>query len=180
MNRSFYAGLVASVLTLGVTLSAHAKLTAQGSSSVEFKATGPAGLSIVGTSSEVRASDTADSVVIVVPLAKLDTGIELRNKHMREKYLDTANFPNAELTVSKSSLGYPNVGSGEATGQLKLHGTTKSVKFKYDAKKSGSSAAVSGTVRINMKDFGIEQPSYMGLTVKPEVDIAVKFNAVDQ
>ena len=147
---------------------------------MEFKATGPAGLSITGTSSEVRASDTADSVVIVVPLTKLDTGIELRNKHMREKYLETGKFPNAELVVSKSALKYPSVGSGEVTGQLKLHGETKPVKVKYDAKKSGNGYAVAGSFRINIKDFGIEQPSYMGLTVKPEVDIAVKFSAADQ
>src|SRR5688500_9855246 len=180
MNRSFYVGLVASALTLGVTLSAHAKLTAQGGSSVEFKATGPAGLSIVGTSSEVRASDNADSVIIVVPLTRLDTGIELRNKHMREKYLETGKFPNAELVVSKSAIKYPEVGSGETTGQLKLHGQTKSVRVKYEAKKSGAGYAVAGSFRINIKDFGIEQPSYMGLSVKPEVDVAVKFNAADQ
>jgi hypothetical protein len=46
MNRSVYAGLIASTLTLGITLSAHAKLTAQGGSSVEFKATGHMGLSV--------------------------------------------------------------------------------------------------------------------------------------
>ena len=177
MNRSLYIGLVASALTL--TVSAHAKLSTQGASSVEFKASGPAGMSIVGTSSDVRASDTADSVVIVVPLTKLDTGIELRNKHKREKYLETGKFPNAELVVSKSALKYPNVSGGEVTGQLKLHGETKAVKVKYEAKRSGNAFAVAGSFRINIKDFGIEQPSYMGLSVKPEVDVAVKFNALD-
>jgi polyisoprenoid-binding protein YceI len=178
MNRFLYAGLVASALTLAV--SAHAKLTTQGASSVEFKASGPAGLSIVGTSAEVRASDTADSVAIVVPLTKLDTGIELRNKHMREKYLETGKYPNAELVVAKSAIKYPEVGSGEATGQLKLHGQTRSVRVKYEAKRSGGGLAVAGSFRINIKDFGIEQPSYMGLSVKPEVDVAVKFSSIDQ
>ncbi|NUQ73081.1 MAG: YceI family protein [Polyangiaceae bacterium] len=178
MNRFLYAGLIASTLTVAV--SAHARLATQGQSSVEFKAAGPAGLSIVGTSSEVRASETADSVVIVVPLAKLDTGIELRNKHMRDKYLETGKYPNAELVVAKSAIKYPDVGSGEAAGQLKLHGQTKSIRVKYEAKKSGGGFAVAGSFRINIKDFGIEQPSYMGLSVKPEVDVAVKFNALDQ
>ncbi|EYF06241.1 YceI family protein [Chondromyces apiculatus] len=180
MNRSLYVGLVASALTAGVAFTAHAKLSATGTSSVEFKATGPAGLSIVGKSSEVRASDTADSVTIVVPLAKLDTGIGLRNDHMRDKYLETSKYPNAELTVAKSAIGYPAVGAGEATGQLKLHGQTKPVKFKYEAKKSGTGHAVSGTVRVNMTEFGIEKPSYMGLSVKPDVDVAVTFNTADQ
>ena len=40
--------------------------------------------------------------------------------------------------------------------------------------------AVAGGFKINIKDFGIEQPSYMGLTVKPEVDVAASFNAIDQ
>ncbi|AKT36112.1 YceI family protein [Chondromyces crocatus] len=180
MNRSLYVGVVASVLTAGFALSAHAKLASHGSSSVEFKATGPAGLSIVGKSDELRASDSADSVHIVVPLAKLDTGIELRNKHMKEKYLETAKYPQAELVVPKAAISYPTVGAGEATGQLKLHGQTKPVKFKYEATKSGNGHAVTGSVRINILDFGIEKPSYMGLSVKPDVDVSVKFNTHDQ
>lgn len=180
MNRSLHAGLVAAALTAAVTLSAHARLTTQGASSVEFKAAGPAGMSIVGTSNEIRASDTADSIVLVVPLTKLDTGIELRNKHMREKYLETGKFPDAELVVSKASIGYPNVGSGEVTGQLKLHGQTKAVKLRYEARRSGAGYAVAGSLRLNIKDFGIQQPSYLGVSVKPEVDVAVKFNALDQ
>ncbi|APR81597.1 Hypothetical protein A7982_06946 [Minicystis rosea] len=177
MNRSLIAGLIASIVT-GAALTAHAKISAQ-SSSVEFTAVGPAGLKIVGNSSDLRAAETDDSIVVAVPLAKLDTGIDLRNKHM-QKYLETDKTPEAELIVTKSAIGYPNVGSGEATGQLKLHGQTKPVKFRYEAKKSGNGYAVTGGFRINIKEFGIEPPSYLGVTVKPDVDVAVKFNALDK
>jgi hypothetical protein len=54
------------------------------------------------------------------------------------------------------------------------------VKLKYEAKRSGAGYAVAGSVRLNITDFGIQQPSYLGVSVKPEVDIAVKFNALDQ
>ncbi|AKT36109.1 YceI family protein [Chondromyces crocatus] len=179
MHRWLHVGLFASAFTAGAALTAHAKLASTGAATVEFKAVGPAGLSIVGKSDEVRVSDTADSVTIVIPLAKLDTGIELRNKHMKEKYLEVGKFPNAKLIVTKAAIGYPAVGGGEATGQLDLHGQTKPVKFKYEAKKGGSGHAVSGSVRVDMTAFGIEKPSYMGLSVKPDVDVAVTFNVVD-
>jgi hypothetical protein len=53
------------------------------------------------------------------------------------------------------------------------------VTFNYTAKKVGAGFAVDGTVHLNMKEYGIEVPSYLGVTVKPEVDVTAKFSAND-
>ena len=166
------------LLVLGAT-SAYAKLAAQGGS-VEFTAVGPGGLKIAGKSTDVSASDDGANVVITVPLAKLDTGIGLRNSHMRDKYLETGKYPNAVLTVPKAQLALANGGSGDATGTLALHGKQKLVKVHYTAKKEGADFVVTGTTRVDMTEFGIEQPSFAGATVKPAVDVAVAFRAKDQ
>jgi polyisoprenoid-binding protein YceI len=178
MNRFARAGTVLSVAMLGAAIPADAKMQCKEAAVVEFVALGPAGMKIVGKSSELKASDTADSIVITVPLAKLDTGIALRNRHMREKYLHTDKYPNAELSVAKSAVGYPNVKSGQANGSLKIHGETRPVKFNYAANRNAKGYAVSGDLKLNFKDFGIEQPGYLGVTVKPDVTVTVQFNVV--
>lgn len=176
MNRFTF---VSTALLALVALSADAKVAGTGGS-VEFFATGPAGLKINGKGSEIVASEDGANVVVTVPLAKIDTGIGLRNQHMRDKYLETNKYPNAVLSVPKSALGLPGGGSGDTTGTLALHGKQKPVTFHYDVKKNGDSYAVSGTLRVVMTEFGIEQPSFAGATVKPEVDVKVAFQAKDQ
>jgi polyisoprenoid-binding protein YceI len=119
-----------------------------------------------------------------VNLATLTTGISLRDKHMREKYLETATYPTAVLAVSRSKLKVPvsgASGSFDGEGTLTLHGKTKPVSFHYTAKSDGKSAyAVTGAMRLDMNDYGIVTPKYLGVTVKPQVDLTVSFTAEDR
>jgi len=173
MNRHFMLALSGAALT--ITAVAHAKLGRTGDAQVQFTASGPAGMSIVGTTSDLTVSETDTEYVIVVPLKNLDTKIELRNKHMREKYLEVDKYPNAELHVEKSGIQRTGA-AAQANGQLTIHGKTKASPFSYTAKPDGS---VTGSVHVNMKDFGITQPGYAGITVKPEVDVTVAFRVAE-
>ena len=159
-----------------------AKLAKTGDASVAFTATGPGGLKIVGTTSELAVADDGQSVAVTVPLRALDTKIELRNKHMREKYLEVDKYPNAVLTVARSELKMPTSGevSGDAAGTMKIHGREHAVRLHYTAKRAAAGMAVSGTVKVNIKDFGIEEPSFMGAAVKPDVDVSATFPVADQ
>jgi len=65
-------------------------------------------------------------------------------------------------------------------GKLTLHGVTRPVKVTYHADGDSKRAKVDGTMRINMNEFKIEVPSYLGVTVKPNVDIAVKLSVFDK
>jgi len=167
----FFASIAAVTFT---ALVAEAKLARTGDAQVSFSASGPAGLTIVGTTSELAIAETDQDVVVTVPLRNLDTKIELRNKHMREKYLEVAKYPNAELRVPKSAVQAPT--SNKATGQLTLHGQTRPVTFSYVTKPDGAATGVTGSFRINILEFGIEKPSYAGVSVKPDVDISVAFH----
>ncbi len=172
VSRRLLRSLAPAAATLLVAVVAHAKLARTGDAQVSFHATGPAGLSIVGTTNELAVAETDTDVVVTVPLSKLDTKIDLRNRHMREKYLEVAKYPNAELHVAKSAVQAP---SGKATGSLTLHGQTKPVTFAYTTKPEGSATAVTSSFRVVMSDFGIEKPGYAGVSVKPEVDVDVAF-----
>ena len=159
---------------------AYAKLAKAGDANVSFTATGPAGLKIVGTTNDLSVADDGQTVTVTVPLRGLDTKIELRNKHMREKYLEVGKFPNAVLVVPRTQLtGGGDSVTADANGTMKIHGREKPVRFHYTAKKAGAKTTVTGTVRVNIKDFGIDEPSFMGASVKPDVDVSADFAVTD-
>jgi polyisoprenoid-binding protein YceI len=176
------------VLGLSITLmgavsapSSDAKIAQAGGSEVSFTAVGPAGMKIVGTGNDVHVADDGKLVTVAVRLAGVKTGIGLRDQHMHDKYLQTPKFPTAELEVPRSALRLPGAGENVAldtTGTLRLHGKSKVVSFHYTCSR-GSSMKVAGTVRLNMQDFGIEVPSYLGVSVRPDVDVSIRFEAND-
>jgi polyisoprenoid-binding protein YceI len=177
--RAWTWGVVALGCALpGVVLGAlHAN-----SAKVVFTCSGPGGLRIEGTGTELLAEDKAGALVVTVPLASVTTGMSLRDTHMHEKYLESAKYPNAELSVPRTALKFPSDGSSiEATaaGTMSIHGTSRPVSFHYKAQRSGAAYDVQGDVHVNMNDYGITTPSYLGITVKPPVDVAVSFRLLD-
>ena len=179
MNRSriaFAALLVAST----VAVTADAKLTRTGTPQVAFHASGPAGMRIVGTTSDLDVDDQGSKIVIKVPLRNLTTGIQLRDHHMRDKYLQVGSYPNAELTVDRSAMRFPpgeGSVSGDATGSMAIHGKSKNVTFHYTIAHVGSTYRVAGNTKLDIRDFGIDVPSYLGITVKPDIDVEAQFTA---
>ena len=181
MNRAQIAlfGLVTTV-----ALAADAKITRTGTPSVTFQASGPAGMKIVGTTSDLDVDDQGGKVVIRVPLRNLTTGIALRDDHMRNKYLQVGSYPNAELTVDRASINFPpppGDGStqGDANGTMAIHGQTHNVSFHYILARTSGVLRVRGVTHLNISDYGISVPSYLGVTVKPDIDVEVQFTATE-
>ena len=160
---------------------AKAALSAPSDSHVTFRASGPAGLKIEGTTSDLAVAEQGGNVTITVPLSNLVTGISLRDRHMKEKYLEVPKFPAATLVIARSALKLPS-GDGveaDAPATVTIHGQTKPVSVHYDAKRAGNSIAAHGSFRVNMHDFGVEVPSYLGVTVRPDVDVSATFRVSD-
>jgi polyisoprenoid-binding protein YceI len=165
-------------LVLSVVAVSHAALSSPSDSHVSFLASGPAGLKIEGTTQDLTIADGGGSVVLTVPLANLTTGIGLRDKHMKEKYLEVPKFPAAVLTIARGALKVPAGGESvesDVPGTLQLHGQSKAVTVHYDAKPEGPGVTARGKFHINMNDFGIQVPTYLGVTVKPDVDVTASF-----
>ncbi len=176
-------------LTAGVALAAllsttvaAARFVGIGDYRAGFAATGPAGLKINGSTSEVSVSEQSGKLSVTVQLGRLATGISLRDKHLKA-HLETSRYPAAVLVVSRASLHAPDAGkstSGDANATLRLHGVTKNVRVHYSAKRTGSDVHVDGNASVNMKDFGIEPPCYLGVCVKPDVTISTHFKVRDE
>lgn len=174
---------VAALLLAGVTLawSAQAALSSIGASEVQFRAVGPAGLTIEGKGSKLTASETDGSLTIVVPLSDVQTGIALRDDHLK-KALKVGQHPQATLVVPRSQLSFPEDNQekeGTATGQLTLHGVTKPKKFSYKVKRTGSDYHVQGRFDVDITEHNMEIPCYLGVCVDKEVKVKAKFKLRD-
>jgi polyisoprenoid-binding protein YceI len=87
-----------------------------------------------------------------------------RDDQFQGRIMDTSTYPTATFTLTQPiQLGsVPASGvtvTETATGKLTLHGTTKTVTFPVQARRSGSTIAVSGTIPITFSDYNINNPS---------------------
>jgi polyisoprenoid-binding protein YceI len=180
MNRLKIVWIAAiSSCIASVSVAAYAALSAPKDAHVGFQASGPAGLKIEGTTSDLNVAETEGNIVIDVPLANLSTGIALRDHHMKEKYLEVPKYPSATLVVARAALKLPAAGASseaDAPATLKLHGQGRPVTVHYVAKGDGSGFAIDGKFRVKMDEFGITVPSYLGVTVKPDVNVNATFH----
>lgn len=148
---------------------------------VQFTGVGPGGFKMVGKTAALQLQQDDKALTLIVPLADLTTGIALRDRHMREKYLEVAKFPDVRLAVPLASLPAPAAGapaSAELKGTLTLHGVQKEIPFKVEASCGADNVCTAkGSFTINIKDFGIVVPTYLGVTLKPDVVVEASFEA---
>ena len=163
---------------LVVALAPLARAEAPGTvGTAKFLARGPAGLKIEGKTDALTCAPLGDLVVCALLVGRFTTGIDLRDQHLY-KALDSAAFPDAKLEVVRAGLAVPAAGaeaSADGKGTLTFHGQTKPVAFKYTAKRADG-FDVTAALPLDLRDFAIEPPSYLGITVRPEVEVTVSFH----
>lgn len=160
-------------------------------SSVEFLAVGrPSAIKIRGEKGKPEGSILLSNGEKVsgqfkVNLEDFSTGISLRDKHMKEKYLETQKEENRFAVLEITKLNFPSSfwnnstgGDFQFTGTLYLHGVKKEINGILnieDRKKESFQGKTRLTVKLN--DFNIEVPKFSGITVAETVEIEVKFLA---
>jgi len=107
---------------------------------------------------------TITSVQITADLTGLQSDESRRDGQLRRQALETDRFPTATFTLtSPIDLGsVPGDGqsvSATATGDLTLHGVTRSVQIEVQAARSGDAVTVSGSIEIQFVDFDMTPPS---------------------
>jgi polyisoprenoid-binding protein YceI len=117
---------------------------------------------------------------LAVDLATLDSGISLRNTHMRENYLEVGKGEGYQRAVLKDIVlaGDP-FGSGATTftATLSLHGIERPVRGSARVARADGGARVEAAFPVVLPDHGIAKPRYLGVGVRDEVQVKVKFQA---
>jgi polyisoprenoid-binding protein YceI len=110
-----------------------------------------------------------------VDLQKLQTGIGLRDRHMKDNYLEVKKgdeFAAARLEdIRVESLA----GKTSFKGMLTLHGEQREVSGTANIKQNGEGYRVEANFPIRYADFGIPDATYLGVGVKDQVQVRVNF-----
>lgn len=185
--RKMSAFLVVASLFCLVTVgnAALAGLQIDGKEKVSFHATGPAGFKIVGKTNQIQVEEREGGVVFTVPVASVKTGIKLRDRHMRDKYVEVSKYPNVTLQLSIADIRLP-ASAGEtieaqASGVFQIHGKSSQVIVSYIIKKKKKKKfLLEGSFSFNTEEHGIKIPSYLGITVDPDMRAEAKFLFVNE
>ena len=144
-----------------------------------FKATA-LGLKFEGNGSGPHGSIKVEDKVsgeILVDLESLDTGIGLRNTHMKENYLETKKFPEAKLKINEIPEFRLDAKDGnyKFTGNLVVRNIEKPIENgQLKIKKTATGYEIEAQFDTKISDFSIPIPKYAGLALKDAVHIEVK------
>jgi len=104
------------------------------------------------------------AVEITADLTSLKSDDDRRDGQLGRQALETARFPQATFKLtSPIELGAAPVDgqtfTATATGELTLHGVTKTVQVPIQARLSGDVVTVVGSIEIQFADYSIDQPT---------------------
>ncbi len=201
-----FRGLSVSVVLLSVTLMAQAEIksfrTIAGDVKNNVQFVSKATLEeITGRTVNVSGQvdlDLADlaathSAGFEVDLTTIDTGISLRNQHMRENHLETDKFPKASFKLTrlhsfdKNSLAAGETLKGMADGDFTIHGVTKSytipVTLSYHTTDANTESRLSGNKgnllfvsaewKVKLEDHKINRPEFLFLKLAEEQSCSI-------
>ena len=120
---------------------------------------------------------------ITMDLTAIDTGIALRNQHLRENYLEVgkgAGFDKAVLTDIRLAAadGDGFEGDTDFRATLALHGVAKEVSGKVAVKREGTGRRVRAEFPLTLTDFSITPPVYLGVGVGSRLLVKVQCLAI--
>jgi polyisoprenoid-binding protein YceI len=125
------------------------------------------------------ASDTSQPLDgdLAVDLQTLETGIGLRDEHLRKKYLEVERGPAYAQAHLRNIRVEKLAGKTPFRAVLMLHGQTKEVTGTADIKPEGDGYRLNASFPVRVSEFGIPEPTYLGVGVKDEVMVRVNLNA---
>jgi len=122
---------------------------------------------------------------IHVDLASLDTGLKLRNRHMRENHLETDKYPEAVFTLT--SLRVDELRPGVRTpatvrGEFSLHGVKRGIEpevhLTLDNTEDEPTLHIEADFTVLLEDYEIDCPQFLLLKLSREqlvhVDIVAR------
>jgi polyisoprenoid-binding protein YceI len=131
------------------------------------------------------ANDLPTAAAATFDLSAIDSGDPNRDKALRTQYLETDKFPSMSFVMRKIT-GSPQ--AFEMTGDLTLHGVTKSVTLKGSmignaTVRGKREVGYSATTQIDRRDFGITFGNAVTdapLSVSNDIEIDIEAAALQQ
>jgi polyisoprenoid-binding protein YceI len=132
----------------------------------------------VGRTSDVTGrmtitGSTVTAATFTVDLTTVRSDQAERDVQFEGRIMDTATYPTATFTLSKPiALGtVPPAGqtvTARATGALDMHGVRRGVSFSVQARYTGSTIEVSGSIPVLFANWDIANPSFGPVTTQSQ------------
>jgi polyisoprenoid-binding protein YceI len=126
----------------------------------------------VGRSSSVTGQmmvkgTTVKTAGFTVKMATIHTDSAQRDSQFDGRIMDVATYPDGTFALTKPIVLAPLPAAGtiktySATGNLTLHGQTRSVTFPVKAELTSSAIEVQGSIPVLFSKWGIPNPSFTG------------------
>ncbi|HEX2866763.1 MAG TPA: YceI family protein [Ignavibacteriales bacterium] len=113
-----------------------------------------------------------------VDLRTLDTGIGLRNRHMREDYLETDKYPMASFKgkIVKAEKMPSGIFKVTAQGDMSIHGVTRPVEITGTlTPSSGDSYRIASNFDLKLSDYKIPIPQLMFMKISDQMKMTLDF-----
>lgn len=122
------------------------------------------------------ASQGALKGAFTVQLMKLETGITLRDRHLRNNYLEVQKGPDYAVAKMENLRIERLPGKTTFRGTLKLHGQEREVNGVADVQGNEKGYKVEASFPLKISDFQIPEPTYLGVGVQDDITIKVVMN----
>ncbi len=132
-------------------------------------------------SDEITSSATAPFVNgdfhFEVALEDLDTGIGLRNRHMRENYLETKEYPLASFSgvIRDVQLKADSTYVINPSGTFQLHGVDQERTITVRATPVGDGYQITSEFVVKLEDHRIKVPSLMFMKINQNIRLSINF-----
>jgi len=112
-----------------------------------------------------------------VDLATLDTGIGLRNKHMRNKYLETDKYPHASYKGKIVGIDSTETDTLliKVKGTFSVHGVQNTLSIEGKAVPTDNGYFAKAGFKLNLRDYDIKKPRFLITKVNNIIKIKVAF-----
>jgi hypothetical protein len=103
-----------------------------------------------------------------------------RDQHMHDKVLEVVRFPSATFEASEfrpTPRADKENGEGVIAGALKLHGVERAVGIPVRYTLNGTTLRGEGNLLVKLTDFDMSPPRLLGLKVRDQVTVEIRFVA---
>lgn len=108
---------------------------------------------------------------VIVEVATIATGNSLLDAYFRDTAMKVDSYPTAAFTITSPIALFPAPVAGEvhtvqATGDLYLHGITKTLQIELQTKASDTGVEIIGSIPVSFSDYGVTAPDLGFFTVQ--------------
>jgi len=117
------------------------------------------------------------SVDFYLDLSTLSTGVELRDEHMQEEFLETNKYPFAQFSGKLISPFDPTLSDTQQVkvkGEFKLHGVTRTIIVRGKMAEKNNHLYVSANWKLQLPDYKIKVPQVLFMKVSKTQKLSIR------